>query len=317
MSKLQYGNRKQMFELESIAREVGDKIIDYKGKAVYDTKLKNGEYHGESVIDQQAFTWIQEALLKYMPDFRGKILTETRPMQDMETPGENGWLYLRIDECDGTTNAKRFAASKLKYTPASCVSLALCADDGIDSILIGTVHDMHNGNTFSGVHNQDGYWSFMNKGILDPNDFVDKKGDDKYRVMVIGYSNGNNGAQIKNGELRQVLWDNDIFPYEGSRASTIDILNIVYNQFDAYIDARALWPKSGAMLHPYDVAGVIPISLGCGLDVSDMRGNPLKGDKTDLDVLVARKSIKGKIIDLLGPVLDRQMKDAYVLQKTA
>ncbi len=310
MSKPQYGNREQMFEMETVAREVSSKIIDYKGKNVYDTKVKNGEYQGESVIDELAFAWTQEALLKYMPGFRGEILTETRPMKDIKVPGQNDWLYLRIDECDGTTNAKRFAASPLKYTPSSCVSLALCADKGINSILIGTVHDMHNGNTFSGVHNQDGYWSFMNRNILDPKDFADKKGDDKYRVMVIGYSNGNNGARIKKAELEQKLWDNDIFPYEGSRASTIDILNIVYNQFDAYIDARALWPGSGAMLHPYDVAGVIPIVQGCGLEVSDMRGKPLEGDKNDLDVLVCRPVLKKRLVDLLGPVLDQQQKEA-------
>jgi fructose-1,6-bisphosphatase/inositol monophosphatase family enzyme len=60
------------------------------------------------------------------------------------------------------------------------------------------------------------------------------------------------------------------------------------------------------MLHPYDVAGVIPIALGCGLEVSDMRGKPLEGSKNDLDILVTRESIKDKIIDLLGPVLDSQ-----------
>lgn len=310
MSKPQYGNREQMFEMEIIAREVAGKIIDYKGKDVYDSKLKNGEYQGESVIDQLAYAWTLEALEKHMPDFRGQILTETRPLQDIKIPGQNDWLYLRIDECDGTTNAKRFAASPLKYTPSSCVSLALCADKGINSILIGTVHDMHNGNTFSGVKMQDGYWSFMNRSILDPKDFADKKGDDKCRVMVIGYSNGKDKSRIKKAELEQKLWDNDIFPYEGSRASTIDILSVVYNQFDAYIDARALWKGSGAMLHPYDVAGVIPIAQGCGLEVSDMRGKPLEGSKNDLDILVARESVKDKIIDLLGPVLDSQIKGA-------
>jgi fructose-1,6-bisphosphatase/inositol monophosphatase family enzyme len=310
MSKPQYGMADDMSAMEAVAKEVSKEIIDYKGKSVYDSKLKKGEYQGESIIDQLAYAWTLGALEKYMPNFRGQILTETRPLQDIKKPGENDWLYLRIDECDGTTNAKRFAASPLPYTPSSCVSLALCADKGINSILIGTVHDMHNGNTFSGAKLPDRHWSFVNEKILKPRDFADKKGDDKYRVMVIGYSNGNNGARIKKAELEQKLWDNDIFPYEGSRASTIDILNIVYNQFDAYIDARALWPGSGAMLHPYDVAGVIPIVQGCGLEVSDMRGKPLEGNKNDLDVLVCRPVLKKRLVDLLGPVLDSQQKEA-------
>ena len=64
MSKPQFGSLENMFEMETIAREVAGKIIDYKGKNVYDIKVKNGEYQGESVIDELACNFGTDAFLR-------------------------------------------------------------------------------------------------------------------------------------------------------------------------------------------------------------------------------------------------------------
>ncbi len=84
------------------------------------------------------------------------------------------------------------------------------------------------------------------------------------------------------------------------------MLNILRNQFDAYVDARALWPKSGAMLYPYDIAGVIPVALGCGLVVTDAYGRPIdtySAKNVPLSVIIARKELHPRLVEAIRSAL--------------
>ncbi len=308
--------RKYMFALEAVVREVGERILEYKGP-VQDTRHIRG--HEESTLDILAYEWMQGALETHLgrfPEeerFVGEYLFELHELKDVASKksGRRARGVFRIDEIDGTTNAKRRIASVLNYAPISAVSIALSKNAGMGSILLGTVYDMHNRATFSGMKVDEGFMSFCDGKTLDPMDFVDKRGDSCTRIMVVGYSNT---ERIKKGEIEQALVDADknrkqFRIYDGCRSSAIDTLNILRNQFDAYIDARALWPGSGAMLRPYDIAGVIPIARGCGLEISDIFGNSIdkyRGRNNPLTIIIARKGLKDKFVEILKPVIAAQ-----------
>ena len=62
------------------------------------------------------------------------------------------------------------------------------------------------------------------------------------------------------------------------------------------------------MLYPYDIASVIPIALGCGLEISDIYGNQLEkytGRNEPLTIIVARKGLRDKFVEILRPVVSQ------------
>ncbi len=317
--------REYMFALEDVARTAGRKILEYRG-AVGDTEHRHGSE--ESNIDIFAFETVLGALeerMRRLPEkdrFVGKYLFESHEFQDLK--GKTGSVkgYLRIDEIDGTTNAKRRAASKFSYAPLSAVSMALSEDLSLSSIVLGTLFDMYEQSAWSGMRVEGSYMAFHNGTVLNPKDFAEPHGDSCMRIMVAGYCHTQRG---KKAQIEQAIVDADknkkfYRVYEGCRATAQDVLNIIRNQSDAYIDPRALWPGNGAMLYPYDVAGVIPIALGCGLEVSDIHGNPLdmyKSNNDPLTLIVARKGMKDKFVEMLKPVIERQQKEANEPPKAA
>jgi fructose-1,6-bisphosphatase/inositol monophosphatase family enzyme len=305
--------RRYMLALESVSREVAQKILEYKG-SVADTKHIRG--HEESSIDVLAYEWmlgsLEEHFCKFEEEerFKGKYLFELHELEDVNLGTEQGntnkGRILRIDEIDGTTNTKRSKASNLLYGPNACVSIALCEDESMGSITIGVVYDMHHKNVFSGMRVDDNYMAFCDRMLLDPKDFEEKKGDTSTRIMVVGYSNR---ERVKKGTLEEAILNadktkKDFRIYDGSRSTTNDVLSILRNQYDAYIDPRALWQGSGAMLYPYDIAGIIPIAYGCGLEISDIRGAPIeayRGKNEPLTVIVSRKGLKDMFVEILRP----------------
>ena len=308
--------RQYMFALEDVVREVAEKVRAYKGP-VQDIKHIRG--HEESSIDTLAYEWVMGSLQKHFARFEGedkfigKYLCELHELEDvhsdeLEECGESKRQVLRVDEIDGTTNVKRYKSSNLCYAPVATVSIALCEDESMGSIKIGSVCDLQNMNVFSGMLVNGEYMAFCDRVLLNPNDFEEKHGDTSTRIMVVGYSNR---ERIKKGFLEQPILEadktkKDYRIYDGSRSSSYDILNILRNQFDAYIDPRALWQDSGAMLYPYDIAGVIPIAYGCGLEISDIHGNDVSvhsGKNKPLTIIIARKGLKDRFVKILEPHL--------------
>jgi len=281
-----------MFALEDVAREVGQNILNYKGP-VEDTKHIRG--HEESSIDLFAYTTMIGSLEKHLASFtkedrfKGEYLFELHELQDLVSEKERGSVLrvLRIDEIDGTTNTKRQIASLFDYNPNSAVSIALCQDESMGSIEVGVIYDLHNNNTFSAMHVDDSYVSFCDRKILNPNDFEEKKGEIEQAILAADPTK------------------KDFRIYDGCRSTAIDIISILRNQFDAYIDPRALWKGSGAMLYQYDIAGVIPIAYGCGLEISDIYGNPIdsySGRNEPLSIIIARKGLKERFVEALKPI---------------
>ena len=308
MSLLPAAKQQYMFALEQVVREVGIQVLAFNGR-VHDTQHIRG--HEESSIDSLAYQLAIGAFQRHFAESgtdKFKYLFELRELQD-ESPSSDGkYLVLRIDEIDGTTNTKRALGSPIRHKPSAAVTIALCEDESMGSIVVGALYDMLHDVTFSGIHVEGHYFAFADRRLLNPSDFEQKQGDSSTRIMVVGYSNKERTkkAEIEAAILAADRTGKDYRIYDGCRSSTIDVLNILRNQFDAYVDARALWPKSGAMLYPYDIAGVIPVALGCGLVVTDAYGRPIdtySAKNVPLSVIIARKELHPRLVEAIRSAL--------------
>ncbi|MEM7819210.1 MAG: hypothetical protein QXD48_00065 [Candidatus Aenigmatarchaeota archaeon] len=63
------------------------------------------------------------------------------------------------------------------------------------------------------------------------------------------------------------------------------------------------------MLYPYDIAGVIPVAYGCGLEISDIHGKPIEtysGRNEPMTIIVARKGLKDRFVEILRPIVNKK-----------
>ena len=253
---------------------------------------------------------MQTALERHLPYFEGILRFELRPYQKtLLEIKEHMPLVLIIDELDGTTNTKRCLASCLDFAPLATISLALSLSESLEGLVIGAVYALDQREVFSAIRvEQDQFLAFHNRCRMLPTEFTHTRGDSQRRIMVIGYSNSH---RREKGELEQLLYDAGFRIYEGCRASSVDILNMLRNAFDAYVDLRRFWStkvggeEKEAMLQVYDVAGVVPVAEGCGLVVTDAEGRPWKKYSFDetISLVVARPDIHAKIINIIAPLV--------------
>ncbi len=294
-----------MGEVSAAVREVGEFLIAYRGE-VQDIGFEKG--HPQSSIDQIARQKLIEAFEKYIPTANGQFRFELDPFFKETLNGrakEKSTFCLVIDEIDGTTNLKRSKCSPIQYTPPSAICVALCLGKSLESIQIGVVYCLDSKATLSAIRVEDAFLSFYDNRLLPSDLATQESSDSKKRLLVIGYSNS---ERICKAEIEQALWENGICCYGGCRSSARDVINVVLSQFDGYLDARALWPDSGAALQTYDVAACIPVALGCGLNVTDVHGDSwAKYTAEDaIPILIARPEIHGQIIGALQTVIEHR-----------
>jgi fructose-1,6-bisphosphatase/inositol monophosphatase family enzyme len=256
---------------------------------------------------------MQAAIERHLPHFEGIIRTELQPYtKTLIEISEHSQLVLIIDEIDGTTNTKRCLTASLEYHPLSAVSIALSLTESLDDLVVGAVYTLDRGEVFSAFRIcESDFLAFHNHRRIDPEEVIHIKGDSKKRVLVIGYSNSH---RLKKGELEQVLYDQRMKVYEGCRSSGMDIVSLLRNQSDAYIDLRRYWStKDGqnkereAMLQVYDIAGIVPIAEGCGLKVTDAEGKSWEDYSLDdtIPLIVSRPGIHADILKTISPLVEK------------
>lgn len=304
--------------LRKLARVVGyaGKIISENEEEVVDTRQHKG--HDESSIDAVARSAIIEGIEKFAPELEGRLQFELMPYNKQLIEIERDALYditLVMDEIDGSTNTKRAKASMLECVPNAAVCIALCTGSTLKDLQIGVVFTLDTKEVFSGIRvGDDVFFAFKNKEIIYPEDIEKMRGDSKFRVLVIKYSNE---KRIEIARIEEALWNVSFKPYEGCRSSTMDIIGVIRNQNDAYIDIRALFPEEcGAQLQAYDVAAVIPIAKGSGLAVSDVFGNPINlyGETDVIPLVVSRPEIHDRIIKAIAPIVN-EICEKYKYQR--
>jgi fructose-1,6-bisphosphatase/inositol monophosphatase family enzyme len=317
-------SKKEILELESIregmcnvAREGAEKILNFNGQ-ILDTEIKYG--HEQSSIDEFARSTIVTLLDKEFPNIEGtrrfehmpydfKILREANNKD--ESAEKNKKYVLILDEIDGTTNCKRELANRQGNeipTPHSATCIAVCKNSSIGSVVVGVIHTFDTREDYSAFRTGDAFFSFKNEKIIRAKEHQQIKGDTATRIIVAGYSNKN---RIEKGKWEDALYNKGkLRVYEGCRASSMDIINIIRGQYDAYVDPRALWGSQfGSMLQAYDIAAAVPIARGYGFEVSDVYGKPLNGYNLNdpIPIVIARsKELHKKILDTISPLLPQQ-----------
>lgn len=217
-----------------------------------------------------------------------------------------------VDEIEGTTNTKRCLAATLEYRPQALVSLALSTSESLRDLILSAVYTLDQGEIFSALRvSEDSFLTFRNGQVIQPSSVVFTQGDSRKRILVIGYSNSH---RLKKGEVEQALYDKGLRVYEGCRASGMDIINLLRNANDAYIDLRHYWStkdeqgrEKEAMLQVYDIAGVIPIAEGCGIKVTDAEGRSWREYSLEdtIPLIVARPDIHQLILDTIRPFVEK------------
>jgi fructose-1,6-bisphosphatase/inositol monophosphatase family enzyme len=190
---------------------------------------------------------------------------------------------------------------------ATCIAICNYEDRNVGAVVSSAVHTYDTRITYSAQAIGDHYQAFREKTELDPGELNKVRGDSATRIIVAGYSNS---RRMELGQWGQQLWDNaGVRVYDGCRSSTMDIIGMIEGANDAYVDPRALWPDSGAMLQAYDITAVIPIAKGCGFVVSDVYGNPIENYAFDSNIpLVVSRTpeLHGKILEAIKPLLEAQ-----------
>ncbi len=312
MKTLSFGQKRDLlFASERIVKESGEEILAQRGTKIFDTADYKG--HESSNIDTYARERVQAALDRHLPELEGIVRFELRPFSKtlIETD-EHQPLVLIIDEIEGTTNTKRCLAAALEHLPLALVSLALSASESLKDLVLGAVYTFDQGEVFSALCvSDDNFLTFRNGQVIQTSSVASTKGDSRKRILVVGYSNSH---RVKKGGVEQALYNKKMKVYDGCRASGMDIINLLRNGTDAYIDLRRYWStkdeqgeEKEAMLQVYDIAGAIPIAEGCGMKVTDAEGRSWReynlGDTIPL--VVARPDIHQLILDTIKPFVEK------------
>jgi len=303
--------RELLFAVEKVVRETGEEILTQHGTRIFDTVDYKG--HESSIIDNFARERMQAALDRHLPELEGIVRFELRPFSKtlIETE-EHRHFVLIIDEIEGTTNTKRCLAAALEYRPLALVSLALSTSERLKDLFLGTVYTFDQGEVFSALCvGDDNFLAFRNNQMIQPSSVISTRGDSRKRILVVGYSNSH---RLQKGEVEQALYDEKLKVYDGCRASGVDIISLLRNATDAYIDLRHYWStkdeqgkEKEAMLQVYDIAGVIPIAEGCGMRVTDAEGKSWREYNLEdtIPLVVARPDIHQIILDTIKPFVEK------------
>ncbi len=303
--------RLYLHALQKIVREVGLQILKRPdGENIADTHDHFG--HESSTVDITARDLFQRALDHHFPDFEGVVKFELNPYRrEKLDPDKHKAFAVIVDEIDGTTNAKRCFASQLHYRPTAAISVALCVGETLEHLVIGVIYTLDTGEVFSAIKvNDEEFFALHDDKLIWPSDIIETRGDSRERIIVAGYSNS---FRHHKADAEDALIAKRIKVYDGSRSSAMDVINVIRNQYDAYVDLRHYWStkdekghEKEAMLQVYDIAGVIPIAIGCGLTVTDALGNPWQDYSFhySIPIVIARPGIHAKIIEALKPVIE-------------
>ncbi len=306
--------RDLLFALEKVVRETGEELLTRRGTEIFDTTDYKG--HESSIIDTFARERMQAALDRHLPELEGIVRFELRPFsKTLIEAKEHQNFVLIIDEIEGTTNTKRCLSSDLKYRPPSLVSLALSTSESLRDLVLGVVFTLDQSEIFSALCVSDGNFLTFHEGqLIQPSSVANTRGDSRKRILVVGYSNSH---RILKGEVEQALYDKRLKVYDGCRASGMDIINLLRNATDAYVDLRHYWStkdeegeEKEAMLQVYDIAGVIPIAEGCGMEVTDAEGRSWREYSLEdtVPLVVSRPDIHKLILDTIKPFVEKWKK---------
>ncbi|MFH1354297.1 MAG: hypothetical protein ABIH36_03325 [bacterium] len=298
MPLVQSQRTKTMLDLCRVARKTGDHVLSMGADDIHDTENVHG--HQYSTADDVAASALRRVISEVMPDFTSDVVEEADGRR--ATGRELKYPIMVCDALEGSTNTKRALASKNRGRPIFGGTSAMVLERAeLSSIVACAVYDFASKSVYSAVRTEPGsFLAFLNRELIPQAEVQEARGDSQWYAVVPGYSHGNVKARCEVEEAIQAAGGRTT---GGCRSSLQDLLDMVSNQVDAYVDLRALFSGgtegSDEVLHPWDVGGALPVLDGLGFTITDENGVGWQkrcfGEP--LTLIAARPSLAKKVLE--------------------
>lgn len=303
-SSTQQQRTEWMFKLIEIVRQTGENILNIDPRKIFDTVEVDS--HQFSTVDGEGSNKMRSVIAEtFGASFNGTILEESE-MSSLRLPSSAITYPLIIgDAIEGSTNAKRGLAAAFRRPILAGTSAFILEGPSLCTLAASAFFDFASKHVFSSVRGEaHAYLPFIDKTIIESSETIKTKGDSNTYVVVPGYSHHNIEARA---QVERALLNAGMNTTDGCRSSAQDILDILANQVDAYVDLRASFPSnaptkmsnSNEHLHSWDICGTLPVLSGFGFCITDPnnRGWQLNDYHSPLSLIVSRPSIYSKIME--------------------
>ncbi len=290
-----------MLELSRVVKETGEHVLSIACEKIFDTV--EIARHQFSTVDAEASSKLRAILKRDLKAFPGSIVEESDIPRALLELKQLKYPLLLCDAVEGSTNAKRGLATHIKR-PIQAGTLAMIIEsEELCMIAASAFYDFSSKQVFSSVRTESGcFLSFIDGQIIAPIWPLETQGDSHSYAIVPGYSHANVEARAL---IERALINVGIESAGGSRSSAQDLINLLTNQADAYVDLRALFPGStdsrDETLHTWDVGGLLPVLDSVGFRITDVFGQSWQRLRIwdRLAIVVARPAFQPAIINAL------------------
>ncbi len=290
-----------MMELSKVVKETGEHVLNIAREKIFDTV--EVARHQFSTVDAEASSKLRAILERDLKTFPGSIVEESDIPRALLELKQLKYPLLLCDAVEGSTNAKRGLATRIRR-PIQAGTLAMIVEsEELCMIAASAFYDFASKQVFSSVRTESGcFLSFIDGQIISPIWALETQGDSHSYAIVPGYSHANVEARAL---VEGVLMSVGIESAGGSRSSAQDLINLLTNQADAYVDLRSLFPGStesrDETLHTWDVGGLLPILDSVGFRITDVLGQSWQRLRIwdRLAIVAARPALQPVIINAL------------------
>jgi len=301
-----------MLQLCEAVQVTGEHVLQMRGDAIFDTVEQSS--HQFSTVDGEGSNRLRSALTDIAEGIGGSIIEESDATRSLRENPNLAFPLFIADAVEGTTNAKRGLAAHFRRPIHAGTSVMVLENSRLSSVVASAFFDFASGHVFSSVRAEPGtFLPFANGALIDRHTVLKSRGDSQLYAAVPGYSHRNIQER---GLTEEVLAKAMFRTTGGSRSSAQDLIDVLCNQIDAYVDLRARFTGRSSdsqdeVLHSWDVGGILPVLDGAGFLISDETGNDWQLREFDepLALIVARPNIRASILQAISSLPFLGMSD--------
>lgn len=291
-----------MHNLGRVVRLTGEHVLRMMPDKIVET-VQDG-LHQYSTVDVEAGTQLRRVVAEIFGTTRYTLREESEIPNMLVQSQEVLYPLMVFDAVEGATNAKRGLAAALHRPILAGTSVMVLESESLSSIAASAFFDFASNTVFTSMRTEPRtFLSFQEGRVINPQTVAITLGDSHPYVIVPGYSHANVQARA---EVEQVLLNAGFSPTGGTRSSAQDMLSILTNQCDAYVDLRAHFPggstnKRDEVLHSWDVGGILPVMEGLDFEITDAKGQGWQEAVLGkpLALVVARKALGQRILEAI------------------
>ncbi len=290
-----------MLKLSRVVKETGEHVLHIDRAKIFDTV--EVARHQFSTVDAEASSKLRAALDRELGIFPGTVLEESDTPRARLEPNQLKYPLLLCDALEGSTNAKRGLAAYLRRPILAGTLAMILESEELCMVAASAFYDFASRKVLASFRTETGcFVAFIDERIVTQECIVETKGDSHTYAIIPGYSHANVEARAA---VESALLEVGIESAGGSRSSAQDLVNLLCNQADAYVDLRALFPGStesrDEVLHTWDVGGLLPVLDSVGFRITDVTGQSWQKlhiwDR--LAIVVSRPALQSRILDAL------------------